>query len=78
MYAHGWVVSQYIPDPSRDDEDSVLFTDLSPGGKRGDADLQADRLKCDPEGILPPREYKLCMLSYGWHFYAYVPPFQPE
>src|SRR5450432_415387 len=43
MFAHGWVVSQYIPaPPGAEEEDSIQFTDLSPSGKRGDAALQVD------------------------------------
>jgi len=76
MRSHGWAVSQYIPDPSGTDDNSVQFTDLRQGGKRGDGELHADGLKCDPKGVLSPtsRAYEQCMLGHGWRFYAYHAP----
>ena len=75
MRAHGWVVSNYISDPTTDAENTATFTDLT-GRKRGDAELHADERRCDPYGELRlfSRVYRQCMFGLGWHIYSYTPP----
>ena len=46
MLSRGWEMTQYTPDPSGSQQNTVQYTDLSRSGKRGDAALHADGAKC--------------------------------
>src|ERR1035438_1960903 len=76
MRSHGWAISQYIPDAAGADDDSATYTDVRAGGNRGDSEVNADGLKCDPNGVMSKtsRAFEQCMLSHGWRFYAYHAP----